>query len=61
MSRDKFTCVEKYHLLTKNPRIEYYRIYGRNKKYFDNLTIYKRPRLQEESSEDEESFIEKVE
>ena len=57
MSPSKFTCVEKYHVLCKNPKIEYYRIYGKNKKYFDNLTTFKKPRLLEESSEDEESFV----
>ena len=53
MKSENFVCVERYYLLSKNPHIEYYRIFGKNKKHFDNLIYIKKPRLKDESTEEE--------
>ena len=56
MKSENFICVERYYLFSKHlqPRIEYYRVYGKNKKHFDNLMNMERPKTKDESSEDED-------
>ena len=52
---EDFISIEKYSLYAKNPKIEYYRVYGKNKKFFDDLVAdLDRPMLEDEPSESEE-------
>ena len=50
MKSEDFISVEKYNLFAKNPKIEYYRIFGKNKKFFEDLIVdYDKPMLNNES------------